>query len=145
MGYAVYEDRDARDHGVTRWAGYGVPAACDQPGCEAQINRGLAYKCEAGHAREDDAVYAVDLDDDGRVVASRLISAPDIEFGDYGCGLYFCEEHRYEINGHDGVKPKPEIAEWERHMLTHESWAQWRDEHPEETAAIQARADAGQR
>jgi len=32
----------------TRWqrdVGYGVPAWCDHPGCEAEIDRGLSYVC----------------------------------------------------------------------------------------------------
>lgn len=46
MGYAVYEDSTARDRGVERWAGYGVPAVCDMPGCEVKIDRGMGYRCE---------------------------------------------------------------------------------------------------
>lgn len=29
MGYALFDDREALAAGVTRWAGYGVPAVCD--------------------------------------------------------------------------------------------------------------------
>lgn len=95
MGYAVYEDWDARDRGVTRWAGYGVPAICDMPGCDEEIDRGLGCKCER-------------------------------------CGLFFCGEHLYLTcpDTHNGLTPKPDTAEWERHMLTDESWQQWRDENP---------------
>ena len=38
MGYACYE-RNGRDQG------YGVPAKCDHPGCDADIDRGIAYAC----------------------------------------------------------------------------------------------------
>ncbi|MFK0074646.1 hypothetical protein [Arthrobacter woluwensis] len=47
MGYAVYQDRTALERGVSRWAGYGVPADCDHPECQERINRGLAYQCES--------------------------------------------------------------------------------------------------
>ena len=49
-----------------REVGYSVQATCDHPGCETQIDRGLAYVCGGMH--------------DG---------------GDYGCGRYFCGEHMY--------------------------------------------------
>lgn len=127
MGNAVYEDEAARDLGVTRWAGYGVPALCDEPDCAAEIDRGLGYRC--GDARDG-----------------------------FGCGLSFCSEHLWYsprdgepqmcqrcCDSEEPVEPKPDTAEWEQHMLTDESWAQWRDEHPAATAAMRARADGGQR
>lgn len=117
MGYAVYEDRDAHDRGVERWAGYGVPAICDQPGCDEEIDRGMWFKC--GDLGEDN-------------------------FGEHrggdcmGCGLYFCRAHAF--GDHRGITPKPDTAEWEHHMLTDESWERWRAENPGRTAAMQERA-----
>ena len=29
-----------------RYIGYGVPAYCDHPGCDEEIDRGLGFKCE---------------------------------------------------------------------------------------------------
>ena len=97
--------------------GYGVPAVCDKPGCNAQIDRGISYCC---------GDYATD----------------------YGCGLYFCTAHlAHRIpRGSDMVvqicprciryrppyDPKPDVADWIRHKLTHESWSQWRQENPDE-------------
>jgi hypothetical protein len=49
-----------------REVGYNVAATCDQPGCSAAIDRGLAYVCGGMH--------------DG---------------GEHGCGKYFCEEHLF--------------------------------------------------
>ena len=43
--------------------GYGVHATCDYPGCETEIDRGLAYLCGRMHG------------------------------DDLGCGRYFCVEH----------------------------------------------------
>lgn len=47
-----------------REVGYLVDATCDQPGCDTDIDRGLAYCCGGMH--------------DG---------------GEHGCGGYFCPEH----------------------------------------------------
>ncbi len=122
MGYAVYEDRDARDRGVERWAGYGVPGICDFPGCENELplGRGMGSKCERR--------YEYDSEVDEEIMSD-------------GCGMYFCGEHlqvscAHEHDGPDGIKPKPDTAEWVAHMLTDESWADWRDENPERVAAM---------
>jgi hypothetical protein len=119
MGYAVYEDCDALNAGVVRWAGYGVPAVCDHPGCSKEINRGLDYKCERRYVEDDDG--------------------DEIEVE--GCGLYFCVDHSEGAcpDVHDTYAPKPDTAEWERWMLTDESWATWRQENPELVGEMQQR------
>lgn len=48
-----------------RMVGYGQPAVCDEPGCSAEIDRGLAYVCGGMHDSQP----------------------PD------GCGRYFCYAH----------------------------------------------------
>lgn len=58
MGWAYGTNSDGRE------IGYGVPATCDQPGCEAKIHRGLAYSCGNEHGG-----------------------------GEHGCGEYFCYNH----------------------------------------------------
>lgn len=55
-GYGVVKGREV---------GYSVEATCDQEGCKAAIDRGLAYLCGQMHGQDD---------------------------GD-GCGKYFCSEH----------------------------------------------------
>lgn len=104
MGYAVYEDRDARDRGVERWAGYGVPGVCDIPGCDESLplGRGMGSKCEAG------------------------------------CGMYFCGQHLGASCTHDGILPKPDTSEWVNHILTDETWEEWRMENPRLVAALTA-------
>lgn len=49
-----------------REMGYSVVAKCDQKGCRRRIDRGLAYVCGGMH-----------------------------KGGEYGCGGYFCEKHRF--------------------------------------------------
>lgn len=112
MGYAVYEDGNARDYGVERWAGYGVPGICDLPGCENELpfGRGLGNKCERRYDYDDET--------DDEVISD-------------GCGMYFCGEHLEMSCDHDGIKPKPDTAEWIAHVLTDESWSDWRTENPE--------------
>lgn len=111
MGWAV-GDHNGRD------IGYGVPAKCDHPDCDNDIDRGLAYVCGG-------APYG----------------------GDDGCGLFFCATHgggtlceRCEPEaGADPLPPfppKPDVPVWINHKLTDPSWQQWRDENPDEVKAL---------
>ena len=91
--------------------GYGVPAYCDHPHCNAVINRGLSYVC-------GNAPYG----------------------GDRGCGLYFCSDHlllndraqhlcdRCYPRRRKPFPKKPDHPDWIRHKATDPSWAQWRAE-----------------
>ena len=101
-----------------RWIGYGVPSLCDQPNCGEEIDRGMAYLCGDG---------------------------------EFGCGLFFCYEH-LEIsssdnepqmcercsNGEESFEPTPDTSEWIEHMLTDESWEQWRIENPDQVKIMSA-------
>ncbi|HEX8564106.1 MAG TPA: hypothetical protein VF648_00460 [Pyrinomonadaceae bacterium] len=125
MGWEIgsFGDRDI---------GYGVPAVCDHPACNAEIDRGLSYVCGS-----------------------------DPYGGEHGCGLFFCEKHRnYKevenkrtirvpgeekiyINlcarcyyGKPSFEPKPDVTKWINHKLTHESWAEWRNENTEEVESL---------
>jgi len=117
MSWSIgYDDKWKRD------IGYGVPAYCDHPGCNEQIDRGLAHVCC------DQEPYG----------------------GDRGCGLYFCEAHQHSNNRHSQLcarcfrsrnpfKPKPEHPEWIGFKLTDESWKEWRESNP--TAVARLRKD----
>ena len=59
-----------------RYIGYAIVATCDEPGCEAEIDRGLAYACGGMHG-------------DGGLK------------GDWGCEKYFCPEHL--VCGHEDM------------------------------------------
>jgi len=109
MGYSIgHDDRYDRD------VGYGVPAICDHPDCNKEIDRGLSYICGG-----------------------------DLYGGDTGCGLFFCENHLYIPVGDgsnicsrctenkDPFPLKPDTPEWINWKLTHDSWALWRKNHPE--------------
>ena len=109
MGWSIgYDGNWQRD------IGYGVPAYCDHPKCNAEIDRGLAYVCGG-------EPYG----------------------GDRGCGLYFCNEHgagwlcpRCRAYKPPYKRLKPDHPRWIAHRLTDESWAEWRAENPEAVAAM---------
>lgn len=71
--------------------------------------------------------------------------------GDFGCGLFFCSEHRNHTEVDDDFvevcercaaqikdesadielfKPKPDVNEWIKHKLNDKSWQKWRDKNP---------------
>lgn len=112
MGYSIgFDEKWNRD------IGYGVPAYCDHPGCNEEINRGLSCVC-----------------------------GNDIRGGEHGCGLYFCPKHlfyhrRSILCERCGKKkepfdPKPEHPTWAHWKLTDESWQEWRNENPEEVKKL---------
>ena len=115
MGWSIgYDTKNKRD------IGYGVPAICDHPGCNEEIDRGLSYVCGG-----------------------------EPFGGDKGCGLYFCQDHLYIGDGDPQMceqccdeeprfNPKPDTPEWIEWKLTHDSWQQWRDENPEEVKKARA-------
>jgi len=94
MGWAVGERNG-------RWIGYGVPAWCDEPGCSAKIDRGIAYLC--------------DPDEDGCGLFFCF---------DHG-GLSGCSRC---AAGEPPCNAKPDHPDWIAHMETDETWAEWRRE-----------------
>ena len=102
------------DSNWNRDIGYGVPAHCDNPRCNAEIHRGLSYVCGG-------EPYG----------------------GDVGCGLYFCGNHLfYTSRGplctrcrdrRSAYEPKPDHPDWIKHKATDESWAEWRADQAAQT------------
>lgn len=124
MGWSIGFDRN-----WNRDIGYGVPAYCDHPKCNKEIDRGLAYVCGG-----------------------------EPHGGDDGCGLYFCYSHLFYGRRRNGSyaqmclrcvtskspykRPKPEHPAWIAHKLTDESWAEWRQENPAEVESLKQLAGA---
>jgi len=119
MGWSIgYDDNWKRD------IGYGVPATCDHPGCPIKIDRGLGYVCGG-------EPYG----------------------GEHGCGLFICSKHTHANRYHHQLcqhcadrrrrtlQPSPDVPEWMRWKLTDESWQQWRNENPNEVAAMKKALD----
>lgn len=117
MGWSLGFDETWR-----RDIGYGVPAICDHPGCNEQIDRGLAYVCgfQEPYGGED------------------------------GCGLYFCHAHgggsrcaHCEANDGETFDPKPDVNAWIEHKLTDPTWGKWREDNPDwVTTALQHRGQS---
>lgn len=111
MGWAVGYDTHWR-----RDIGYGVPAACDYPGCAAEIDRGLRHVCC------DSEPYG----------------------GEHGCGLYFCPEHQshggctHAFKDDPEYRPSPDATEWLEWKLTDDSWERWRQENSAEVDELKA-------
>lgn len=117
MGYQVYEVGD-------RWGGYGVPAICEHPDCNEEIDRGFSYACGGE------------------------------PFSELGCDRYFCSKHlKYHCfnvgGGRECVEVcercdkykspfpyKPEHPDWVKHLLTDESWEEWRDKNPDKVKSL---------
>lgn len=127
MWYAIYRNWN-------RWAGYWVPAYCEHPDCNKEIDRWMSYACWWE------------------------------PFSEYWCDRYFCEEHMdflainqdgevvkdedYEIEKEDSYEfiewcerckewkdpfpYKQEHPNWLKHILTDESWEEWRNNSPKE-------------
>jgi hypothetical protein len=109
MGWSIgYDENWKRD------IGYGVPATCDQPKCDVEIDRGLSYVCGG-----------------------------EPFGGEHGCGLYFCSKHLWYHQFKDDClrqvcvrcnryrlpfKPKPDVKEWIDFKMTDSSWAEWREQ-----------------
>lgn len=110
MGWSIgYDSQWNRD------IGYGVPALCDHPDCKEEIDRGLSFVC-------GNEPYG----------------------GEHGCGLYFCERHQVGehqncercSNGKPPFPAKPDVREWIAHKLKDPSWAEWREQQPEEVREL---------
>jgi hypothetical protein len=105
MSWAVGFDPDRN-----RFIGYGVPAYCDHPGCNVTIDRGISHTC-------------------GDYPGG----------GEHGCGLHFCGEHLHRYpqvcsacaNEQKAFPPSQEHPTWSHHLLTDETWADWRAENAE--------------
>ena len=103
MGWSIgFDEKWQRD------IGYGVPAACDHPGCTAEIDRGLSYVCGG-------EPYG----------------------GDRGCGLYFCPKHMHSnsrwaqlcercLKSRNPFPAKPDTLRWTYFKMTDPSWEEWR-------------------
>lgn len=116
MGWKVYECPKGRKF---RHAGYGVPAYCDHPDCDKEIDRGLSHICGQINKAEE-----------------------------RGCGLHFCETHlgysprygnlceRCYPRQKEPFPAKPEHPEWAAHVLADDSWQAWREENPQWVDAL---------
>lgn len=111
------------DSNWNRWVGYGVPAWCDHPKCNEEIDRGLSYVC----------------------CGQKVYGGYDERGG--GCGLFFCSAHSDGMGRctrcRHGRRNKPYEAkrdhpDWLTHILKDKRWAKWRAENRDEVKRIKA-------
>lgn len=95
------------DHDHDRWRGYGVPAYCDAAGCGAELDRGFGWICDC----------------------ERCWDVDELERS-----IFVCSDHTCADVDEDSLPP--EHPTWIRHLLTDESWAQWRAANPERVVAL---------
>lgn len=118
MGYACYE-HNGRDQG------YGVPAKCDHPGCDKDIDRGIGYACGS------DPMENCGLFFFGEHSQHDKTFVPEAEQERHDWGV--CERCAKEYA--EPFEPSPDTQEWIDHKMTDPTWQQWRDENPEWVAA----------
>lgn len=129
MGWEIgYDSNWARD------IGYGVPAVCDHPNCEAKIDRGLGYVCGAEPYGGEigcglffcgtHLLHGEPIDPDAN---DESYDAADAEAWahrlDEVLGYCFCERC---LAAEEPFAPKPDVKEWVEHKQTDPSWAEWR-------------------
>lgn len=121
MGYQCYE-MNGRDQG------YGVPAKCDHPGCNEDIDRGMGFAC-GGDPNENCGLFfchkhkAHDIDPEAEWTADNRHTFSV-------CGR--CK------TGAEPFDPSPDTQEWIDHKMIDPTWDLWRSENPEFVKANQA-------
>lgn len=140
MGYSVYFS--AKNN---RWQGYGVPAYCDHPNCQNVIDRGVGYICcdNPNHTascggffcelHRYQLVYEDQLHEMSEEEINRLGIDSREEQATEGDGIICCTHAPIETKEHH---------EWLNHVLTDESWAEWRKEEPEVVREYKEMLDA---
>lgn len=141
MGWAIGTGNGGRD------IGYGVPAICDQPGCDEEIDRGISYAC--GNFRSDSGC--------GQYFCSKHLNYFYYDIKDVSMnesdhtddGIEFCDHCLYGLEHPDAAakdpkwppyhEPKPDILKWVLWKLYDASWERWRQETPKELATLKAR------
>lgn len=147
MGWAVGRDSSRRRH-----IGYGVPSECDHPDCSEMIDRGLAYACGGGVTEEAPNCglffcgrhMSISYVRDGEIISAAEAYGevgPDQDCDDFEERDDFTSSESCErcIAGLPPFDPKPDSLEWVNHVLTDETWAEWREEEPAWRADMEER------
>ena len=133
MGYQVY--RVGR-----RYGGYGVPTICEHPDCNKEIDRGMSYACGGEPFSEygcdmyfcSEHVVGIAVTPEGELIkCDHLREDCDYQFYEV-CKPCSTRDPDVKFFPH-----KPEHPDWVKHLLTDESWAQWREENPVEVEQMQ--------
>lgn len=144
MGYQVYRIRKNWDGGY-RFCGYGVPSYCEHPDCNEEIDRGMAFACGGAPDAEGSCNrYFCEKHRQGCFyIDPEGMHADDVKEGDdeddYEFFTGFCE--RCATDKDTPFPHKDEHPVWLNHVLSDESWEEWREEEPEMVKEYQALLD----
>ena len=106
MWYSIWYDWR-----LDRFIGYGVPATCEYPWCNAKIDRSVSYACNSWY---HDWCWL-------------FFCEHHKKYGVEGFEHPVCERcAKWE----EPFPQKPEHEEWTRFMLIDKSWKEWRKKNP---------------
>lgn len=107
MGWSIgHCDKHDRD------IGYGVPAFCDHPDCNAEIDRGVSYLCGDIHKDGGCGLHFCEKHRSNYMPRK---------------GISVCDRC---YKGRKPFAAKPDHHKWLRWKLRDDSWQKWRDENP---------------
>ena len=136
MGYAVYKVGP-------RWGGYGVPAYCEHPDCNEEIDRGMSFAC-GGEPFSEVGCDRYFCSKHREMVGFKCDGSDELCDHEDDCECEFkevCENCAYRGDGEPRYKMpfpyKPEHPDWVAHLLTDESWSDWRKENPGEVKQLE--------
>lgn len=112
------------DSNWNRDIGYGVPAECDHPDCDAQIDRGLSYVCGGQPYGEPHGCGLFFCD--AHLFMKTVPGEPNIDGAEDEETVQLCERCPLTDEHPDAFTPKPDVKEWLDHKATDPTWAPWR-------------------
>jgi hypothetical protein len=113
------------DHNWNRDIGYGVPAECDHPECDAEIDRGLSYVCGGQPYGEPHGCGLFFCD--AHLLMKTVPGEPNIDGAEDEETVQLCERCPLADEHPDAFTPKPDVKEWTDFKATDPSWAKWRN------------------
>lgn len=135
MGYSLYfSDKN------NRFQGYNMHAYCDHPGCKNEIDRGMGYVCcgNQDHENSCGGFYCSEhselctlitedefegLEDDEVQEQLEHYGLTEMPVFDEDGYFYHCQ--------HQPIEKDKEHPDWLQHVLTDETWQEWREKEPE--------------
>ncbi|MFH7764588.1 hypothetical protein [Acinetobacter sp. BSP-28] len=115
-------------------------AYCDHPGCKNEIDRGIGYvccgdqdhmcSCGGFYCAEHESLCTIitedefeDLDQDDIQELLNHYDLTEMPVFDEDGYFYHCS--------HEPIEKDKEHPEWLKHVLTDETWQEWREKEPE--------------
>lgn len=113
-----------------------MPAWCEQPECKEEIDRGMSYACGG----EPFSEFGCDRYFCGKHLSMTIVDNTQEDLkcrhGEEDCDCEWIDLCERCAKGEDPFPYKPERPIWVKHLLTDESWAEWRKNNPKEVKAL---------